>query len=178
MRITDSRKSPHISLIILVLIFFAISCKKEINTDYVGYWETTKAWKLSDNYFAGVQYFLILTPSGFIETFNEWPDDNSANDLRNIKIEGELSVSGNELTFTPTKIYFAKFNKLTQTLSAPYEIYNSNDAIFDSIISSLKMITSGNTVEYSVIEERLSILIVYTAYTYRNDEYRKVIFRN
>ena len=120
----------------------------------------------------------MLTPSDYTETFNEWPDGNSANDLRNIKIEGDLSVSGNELTFTPTKIYFAKFNKLTQTLSAPYEIYNNNDVIFDSIISSLKMITSGNTVEYSVIEERLSILIVYTAYTYRNDEYRKVIFRN
>ena len=171
-------KSYHISFAIIVFVLFTLSCKKEVNTDYVGYWETTKAWKLSDNYFAGVQYFLMLTPSGYTETFNEWPDDNSANDLRNVKIEGDLFVSGNELTFTPKKIYFAKFNKLTQSLSAPYEIHNSNDANFDSIISALKMITSGHTAEYSVSEEKLSILIVYTAYTYRNDEYRKVVYRN
>ena len=132
---------------------------------------------MSDNYFAGVQYFLILTPSGFIETFNELPDDNASNEVRNVKIEGDLSVSGNILTFTPKKISFAKFDKLTQTLSSPYETYTDQDTNFSSIISTLKMVTSGNGVEYSVAEEELSILIVFSAYTYRKDIYRKVVFR-
>lgn len=178
MRIFKCRRSPLLTLIMLVSILFALSCKKEINTDYVGYWETTKAWKLSNNYFAGVQYFLMLTPSGFIETFNELPDNNSSNELRNVKIEGDLSVSGNILTFTPKKISFAKLDKLTQTLSSPYETYTDQDTNFNSIISTLKMVTSGNSVEYSVTEGELSILIVFSAYTYRKDIYRKVVFRN
>lgn len=145
------------SVLVIILITMISSCvdDNEPIPDYAGKWVTEKTVAVSSGY-TKVNYSLEITDNHFVETFFEdvyryqYPNPGKF-----VTIEGSISVSGNVIEFTASKISFSNYDIRTSVLSDPYETHLKEDQNFQTIFDSLDFPTSEYQVEFSIDNDML-----------------------
>lgn len=142
-----------------VVLFFCSTCTHDDEPipDYEGKWLTEKTIAVSSG-FTKSNYTLEITNNQFIETFFEdvyqyrRPGSGTF-----VSIEGFISVSGNTMKFTPSKISLSSFDLGTSVLSAPYKVYSKGDQDFQTIFNSLDWPTCKYQAELSISNDILTL---------------------
>lgn len=139
----------------LILFFTACKDKDEPTPEYVGKWLTEKTIAVSSG-FTNVNYTLEITANHFIETFFQdvYQYKNPGSGTF-VSIEGSISVSGNSIKFTPSKISLSIVDLRTSILSKPHKVYLIGDSDFQSFFNSLDFPSSRYPAEFSINNDTL-----------------------
>jgi len=137
--------------ILLISSIIVYSCSKDTPAPaYVGTWAATVTYKdTSSNQNYAVRYLFTFTESSFTKIFQEISSTNNQW-VNELATKGDLSVSGNKITYNVTDIGISSVNPGNNQPTGVITYYNENSSAleFQTYLSTLEAYT-----DFSLIAE-------------------------